>query len=182
MHRSSVPAYRPFTRLTRGALAAATLLALSVATGAHAGEPGHAPGHPGAVFSTLEAAASAALHDASERARRSRVEWGGTIYRVEGGYAYSAPRRGNANGVKLRLGSGDVAWYYAHGERGSHAANRVSERDRRMGDRVDPLHRPLFVLSPNGMPMVYREGRLAAIADDLPRRLVGEESSRPSSG
>ncbi len=130
----------------------------------------------GTIYDSVEAAASAGLAEASAKARGSRHEWGGTVYRVDGGYGYSAPKRGGPTGVPIQLGEQDVAWFYAHGERAAHAASRVSQTDRMMVDRKDPQRRPLFVQSPDQAPIVYRDGQLTTLdGASLQQRLQRED-------
>jgi hypothetical protein len=145
-----------------------TSVALAAAASAHAG----APSADAAVFPTIEAAAAAALRHASAVQGEARREFGGAIVRVPGGFAYTAPRAGDEEGVRVKLGSDDVAWYYTHGARGPAALDRlnerVSRRDREMVDRVDPRHRPLFVSTPSGRLLRYGDGQLAEITLDAP--------------
>jgi hypothetical protein len=122
---------------------------------------------PGSVFPTIETAALDALAFAAEQQAGARRELGGTIVVSRGGYTYEPPRQGDRAGVTLVLGARDVAWYYTHGPRSEHAENvaneRLSARDRRMVDRVDPQHRALFVRTPSGRVLRYGDGRLAVV-------------------
>ena len=144
----------------------ASAVGLALAASVQAGE--RAATGPGTVFASVEAAAADALRFAAARSTSQR-ELGGTISRVDGGFSYAAPEAGDRDGVQLRLGREDVAWYYTHGTRdGGREEDRlnegISQRDRAMVDRVDPAHRPLFVSTPTGRLLRYQGERLAVLS------------------
>jgi hypothetical protein len=145
------------------ALFVSCAIGFTLTTGAVA----EAPSGPGAVFASIEAAALDALHFAAQQQGASQRELGGAIAAVAGGYRYGAPVVGDRSGVSVKLTAGDVAWYYTHGPRRDGQENRLNEalspRDRRMVDRLDPRHRPLFVRTPSGRVLRYGDGRLAVV-------------------
>ncbi len=114
------------------------------------------------VFPTVEAAVNDALETARHRAGpadRERFRFG-TIRRVSGGFAWSAPVRSRAaigairpNRVRLRLGPDDVAIYGIHPRSGRRELDRlnetVSRQERGVVDGQNSLHRPLYVLTPS---------------------------------
>lgn len=115
------------------------------------------PAGPGHVFATAELAAIDALafcEQASARAgdRRGRA---GTVYPVAGGFRYDAPIVAAEPGGRLRyrLAPRDVlhfrhlpaAAWNAMGP----SANRLSDRARAFVDRWDPLHRPIYFMTPD---------------------------------
>jgi Domain of unknown function (DUF4329) len=155
--------YRLLTPRTARSLLLATAIGFVLSADAVA----EAPSGPGTVFESVEAAAADALTFAAAHKGDSRREWGGAISRVDGGFSYEAPTPGSKAGVRLSLGSEHVAWYYTHGPRDAETDRLnedVSRRDRQMVDRVDPQHRPLFVLTPSGRLIRYADRRLAVVA------------------
>jgi hypothetical protein len=157
-------------------LASATAL-LGLGCASVAGEPDYLPRGPGSVFDSVDDAAFDALHHAASRPASRRVEYGGTIYATERGFSYGAPLRGTADDVSVDLGTDDIAWYYTHGRRRSPTLNLLNEspsdRDRHMVDRIDPRHRPMYLLTPSGQVVVYRDGTLAAVAKPTEHQLAG---------
>lgn len=155
--------YHLLTPRTARTLLLASALGLGLAAAAQAEEPAG----PGAVFPSVEAAATDALDFAAERKGSSLNEMGGAISRVAGGFSYAMPISGGRETVSVKLGEEHVAWYYTHGARDRGELDRLNERisarDRQMVDRVDPLHRPLFVSTPSGRVIRYRDGRLAEL-------------------
>jgi Domain of unknown function (DUF4329) len=154
--------YRLLTPRTARSLLLATAIGFVLTAAAVA----EAPRGPGAVFASVEAAATDALQFAAVHKGDSRREWGGAISRVAGGFSYEAPTPGDADGVRLALGAEHVAWYYTHGPRDAETDRlneNLSRRDRQMVDRVDPQHRPLFVLTPSGRLIRYADRRLVAL-------------------
>jgi hypothetical protein len=151
---------------TARALLFASALGLALTTAAVA----ETPAGPGTVFGSVEAAALDALHYAALRQAGAHRELGGAISATAGGYTYAAPEVGGRDRVKVRLGRGDVAWYYTHGSRGNAVEDRLNETlsraDLRMVDRIDPQRRPLFVGTPSGRVLRYGEGRLAVVKRD----------------
>jgi hypothetical protein len=131
---------------------------------------------PGTVFASVEAAALDALHYAALRQAGAHRELGGAISAAAGGYTYAEPSVGTRDGVAVRLGADNVAWYYTHGARGNALEDRLNEglsrRDRRMVDHVDPKRRPLFVRTPSGRVLRYGDGRLAVVTRPTPKLAV----------
>jgi hypothetical protein len=153
-------------RLLPARTARTLLLATAIGFGLSASALAEAPSGPGAVFASVEAAATDALRFAAALKGNSHREWGGAIARVAGGFGYEAPTPGDADGVRIALGGEHVAWYYTHGPRDGESDRlneSVSRGDRRMVDHVDPLHRPLFVLTPSGRVVRYADRRLVAL-------------------
>lgn len=123
---------------------------------------------PGEVFATVDDAALDALRYAYRLSLRQRqVEYGGAVRRVDGGFTYDAPVRGAEEDVTVRLGPDAVAWFHTHSRAGSSRVDRLNEqpspRDREMVDRVDPLHRPLYIRTPGGRFIVYRNRRVSRL-------------------
>jgi hypothetical protein len=167
--------YRLLTPRTARSLLLATAIGFVLTASAVA----EAPSGPGAVFDSVEAAATDALHFAAAHKGGSRREWGGAISRVPGGFSYEAPTPGSRDGVRLSLGGEHVAWYYTHGprDRESDRLNEsVSRRDQQMVDRVDPQNRPLFVLTPSGRLIRYADRRLAVVAPTTPSTAIASRT------
>jgi hypothetical protein len=126
---------------------------------------------PDRVFPTVESAVRDALASAVDEGgplahRRLRL---GTIRRVEGGFAWSAPVRSRdvvtatrPMRVRLRLGPDDVAIYGLHPRSGRSELDRLNEgvsgSERRLVDEQDPLHRPLYILTPSRRILRYPDG------------------------
>lgn len=135
-----------------------------------------------AVFETPEAAAIDALAHALELAKRSADRgrfYIGTIYRTAGGYGYRAPRAsrrdvwaGRAPTLRFALHPDDVATYVLHPRSGSNDLDRANERpnasQRRLVDELDPMARPLYVLTPSLRVLRYAEQKLHRVADARP--------------
>jgi hypothetical protein len=128
-------------------------------------QPLHARG-PGALFTSVEAAAVDALtyaHLQALEARDTARIRGGTIYSVDGRYSYGQIQRGNPltpHRISYRFGPHEVARFHAYPVYQNPLTNRANERpsraDRRSVNFVDPLHRPLYVLHPSLTIRVYR--------------------------
>jgi hypothetical protein len=131
---------------------------------------------PGTIFASVEAAALDALQYAALRQAGAHRELGGAISATAGGYSYAEPRVGSRDGVAVKLGANDVAWYYTHGARSNALEDRLNEglsrRDLRMVDHVDPRRRPLFVRTPSGRVLRYGDGRLAVVTRPAPKLAV----------
>ena len=127
--------------------------------------PLHARG-PGALFTSVEAAAVDALTYAYLQARESRDAArirGGTIYPVGDRYSYGEIQRANPlspHRIRYRFGPREVARFHAYPVYRDVLANRANERlsrvDRRSVSVIDPLHRPLYVLHPSLSIRAYR--------------------------
>ncbi len=126
------------------------------------------------VFATVEAAVGDAF-DAARRetgpANRDRLRIG-TIRRVEGGFAWSAPARSRATVggmrpmmVRVRFGPDDVALYGVQPRSGLSEVDRqneaISADVQRLVDEKDPLHRPIFMLTPSRRIVRYQHDRAA---------------------
>lgn len=162
---------QPSPRTTRHLPRLVVALAVAGCASLPARYPPQARG-PGAIFATIDAAALDALHFAYGRGGRGRshFEWGGTIRQIRGGYTYDGLVRGSGHEVRLRLGAEDVAWFHTHMRTASSLVDRLNERpspgDRHMVDRVDPRHRPLYILTPSARVVVYWEGALAEVSGE----------------
>jgi hypothetical protein len=121
---------------------------------------------PGALFTSVEAAAVDALtyaylqaHNARDTARIR----GGTIYSVVGHYSYGEIQLGNPlspHRISYRFGPHEVARFHAYPVYRDALTNRANERisrvDRRSVSAIDPLHRPLYILHPSLAIRSYR--------------------------
>ena len=140
----------------------------------------HARG-PGALFTSVEAAAIDALTYAYLQARESRDTArirGGTIYPVGDRYSYGEIQLGyplSPHRISYRFGPHEVARFHAYPVYRDRQANRANERlsqvDRRSVSVIDPLHRPLYVLHPSLAIRAYRgEGSQRVEVTDLRRQ------------
>ena len=122
---------------------------------------------PGALFSSIEAAAIDALTYAYLQARNacdSEFMRGGTIHPVgEDQYSYGEIHRANPrslNKISYILKPGDVGRFHLYPVNRDADTNRANERpsrvDRRSVSVVDPLHRPLYILHPSLTVRAYR--------------------------
>jgi len=164
---------------TLAMLSATALLLLSVGS-AHASslvEIDYDVKGPGVVFDTIDAAVVDALAYSHVSAHESGNRWlmrGGTIEKVEGGFTYGEPvvaSRFDRSHVKIGLGSTDVAHFKTYPRSvGSHRTNLLNEthsdEDRANVDKVDPYHRPSYILTPSLKVKAYR-GKVAAAVEDV---------------
>jgi hypothetical protein len=115
---------------------------------------------PGALFSSIEAAAIDALTHAYLQAQDAcDLEYmrGGTIHPVGGDhYSYGEIHRANRwnlHRISYSLKPQDVARFHLYPVSRDTAINRINERPSRVDLRsvraVDPLHRPLYILHPS---------------------------------
>ena len=122
---------------------------------------------PGALFTSIDAAAIDALACAYLQARGAcdpEFMRGGTIYPVgEGYYSYGEVHRANPWGlhrISYILKPQDVARFHLYPANRDLATNRINERPSRKDLRsvrtVDPLHRPLYILHPSLAVRAYR--------------------------
>ncbi len=128
-------------------------------------QPLHARG-PGALFTSVQAAAVDALTYAHLQARESRDTArirGGTIYPVGDRYSYAEIQLANPlspHRISYCFGPHEVARFHAYPvyrDRHANSANeRLSRVDRRSVSVIDPLHRPLYVLHPSLAIRAYR--------------------------
>jgi hypothetical protein len=122
---------------------------------------------PGALFTSMDAAAIDALTYAYLQAREAcdpEFMRGGTIYPVgEGFYSYGEIHRANRwerHRISYILKPRDVARFHLYPVNRDAAINLVNERPSRVDLRsvrtVDPLHRPLYILHPSLGVRAYR--------------------------
>jgi hypothetical protein len=122
---------------------------------------------PGALFSSIEAAAIDALTYAYLQARNacdSDFMRGGTIHPVgEDQYSYGEIHRANPRSltkISYILKPGDVGRFHLYPVNRNGETNRANERPSRVDLRsvsvVDPLHRPLYILHPSLTVRAYR--------------------------
>jgi len=139
---------------------------------------------PGALFSSVEAAAIDALTYAYLQACSScdpESMRGGTIHLVgEDRYSYGEIQRANSQSphrISYSLKRRDVARFHLYPVKRDLEKNRLDERASR-GDlhsvvAIDPLHRPLYILHPSLAVRVYRgTGSHGAHVATLRRRPV----------
>jgi len=137
---------------------------------------------PGAVFSSVQAAALDALATAHRTAtardrERLRV---GTIHRVAHGFAYSPPQRALGSSllmrqrVRHRLRPIDVASYVIpprSTEWPSARSNETPDRNmQRVVDELDPAHRPVYVLTQSLDVVSYSRGAQTRVVTTLSAR------------
>lgn len=128
------------------------------------------------VYATIDDAIAAAFDSASRGpgpAWRARLQFG-TVRRVEGGYVFTPPVRSQESvhatspmRVRLRLLPEDVAVYGLHPRSGQADLDRLNEsisaHERRLVAERDPMHRPLYVLTPSRR--ILRHPEIAAPID-----------------
>ena len=132
---------------------------------------------PGALFTSIEAAAIDALAYAYLQARSAcdpQFMRGGTIHSVgEGYYSYGEIHRANRwklHRISYSLKPRDVARFHLYPVNWDAAVNLINERpsrvDRRSVSAIDPLHRPLYILHPSLAVRAYRgeEPQLVEVA------------------
>jgi len=136
---------------------------------------------PGALFTSVEAAAVDALSYAYLQVRKARDTArirGGTIYTVGDRYTYGEIQLGiplSPHQISYRFGPHEVARFHAYPVYRDARANRANERisrvDRRSVSVIDPLHRPLYVLHPSlAIPAYSGEGCQRAEVANLRQR------------
>jgi hypothetical protein len=123
------------------------------------------PAGPGAEFATVEEAVIDALAYSHERAKETRTLdrlRGGVITRTERGFTYDRIETASVQRptyIEYSLVSRDVARFHAYPRtnrpRDDFRNERPSRKDRRSVDRSDPLHRPVFVLTPKLLVKAY---------------------------
>jgi hypothetical protein len=133
-------------------------------------------GSEAAVYPSIDLAVEAALaatHEEAGPGVRDRLRIG-TIRRVDGGFAWVEPVVSSSPvaamtpmQVRLRLGPEDVAIYGLHPRSGLSDLDRANERitrsERRLVDEQDPLHRPIYVLTPSRRIVRYPEAGAESI-------------------
>ncbi len=153
-------------------------LTLALATSGCVHYPQFEAWGPGTVFPSIEAAAVDALIYAHLQARDAndlRRMRGGTIQPVESGYTYREIHVANPYPeyvITYPLNPRDVARFHVYPTGGP---ERATQKDR-WGVRVDPLHRPLFVLHPSLKIREYHapvHDEVVAVADlRRPKRVI----------
>ena len=131
----------------------------------------HETAQPGTQFDSVEEAAVAALAHVRWTATRSESErlHVGSIVRIEGGYTWLTAQHSGSHlratwrpTARVAIGPDHVATYVVHPRTGDRRTDRANERitrgERRLVDDVDPLHRPIFLLTPAGRIMTYSHG------------------------
>ncbi len=146
---------------------------------------------PGSIFSTVEDAALDALayaHTKRFPAGRPQV-LAGAIERVDGGFSYGAlavSRRSSAlstSTARFRLGPDDVASFLVYSTRDNRRIDRLNESlsssALRIVDEVDPMHRPIYLLTPSLNVISYDGTKPQTIARlDAPRTQTVAASER----
>ena len=115
--------------------------------------------------------------DARRTHKKDRM-YGGAIKSVEGGYTYAkpvvAPSRRPLE-VRYRIGRDDVARYHVYPQavdiRERRSREHVSTGDQISVNESDPLHRPVYFLTPKLVVKAYRGG---AIPEQAIARLDSE--------
>lgn len=143
------------------------------------------PAGPGTVFATIDEAAVDGLAYSYHKATQldgGQSALGGTVYRVAHGYSYEVPRvvpQPDPDRVQIVLNPRDVA-HFATYPKGSLVENRMNEshshHDRRNVDKLDPLHRPAFILTPSLDVKSYMGTRSEFVAS-----IVAVSSGAPAS-
>jgi len=143
---------------------------------------------PGTLYSTVDEAAIAALAHVSATTRRSdlgRLQVG-SVVEVDGAFTWQAanrPARSRRDDwrpkARLSLAPDHVATFVIHPRTGDRSLDRANERltqgERRIVDQLDPLHRPIYLLTPSGRIVAYSHGESASeIADLRPSRRGGK--------
>ena len=142
---------------------------------------------PDTHHSTVDEAALAALAHLSATTRRSELHrlQVGSIVGVEGAFSWQASGRPTTSRhddwrpkARLSLAPDQVATFVIHPRTGDRRIDRVNERltrgERRIVDELDPLHRPIYLLTPSGRVLIYRHGESTSEIAALcrPRRSV----------
>jgi hypothetical protein len=131
---------------------------------------------PGVVFDSIEEAAVDALTfcyvEAREAGDLDRMR-AGTIRRSGSGYTYGEIHVANPRQqrrIEYVFSAQDVARFHVYPPHADRDVNRSSERlsakDRRSLNVIDPLHRPLYVLHPSLAIRAYRgaDGEILEVA------------------
>jgi hypothetical protein len=164
-------------------------LTARAADGGHAGLRAQGPG---TVFHSVEAAALDALsyaHLEETPIDRQRLRVG-AIYRVPNGYSYAAPKRSAAASplmapsVRYRLRAIDVARYLIPPRGGRGRIDRLNEepsvKEKQIVDELDPVHRPVYQLTPSLNIVSYRQGGQTTVVTNL-NDLAALQSEKPVS-
>ena len=155
-------------------------------TGPHSsGQIAFLPAGPGTVFDTVEDAAIDGLAHAyllSKADGNSGLMYGGTIRPEKAGFTYDplvSATPENPTALRTTLRRADVARFHVYPRTAVSQVNRRNERvsrfDRVTVDRRDPVHRPLFVLTPRLSVMVYRGKALPSTSIASLRPVMSDE-------
>ena len=143
----------------------------------------------GFVFATMEAAAIDALANAhfdESFADRNRLRMA-TIHRVSGGFSWSEAQvsrsgfdsRTRNPKIRHRMSRNDVATWIVHPHTGDSRLDRINERlnksERQIVDRLDPHHRPIFLLTPSLKIVKYEHEKAPDSIAELPRERLESE-------
>ena len=170
------------------AFAIATTAALA---SAHDAQPS---GDSRAVFQTIDEAAAHAVQVARDHEGLASFERGGTIFRTEGGFGFALAEQADPASFRVSLGTSDVAWFYARKAETpglqSIVDRRLSEapstQDRQAVDRLDPLHRSVYVLTSSDKLIAYRGNGVVSLTlrawPGLSSNLTDAISRRAASG
>ena len=146
--------------------------------------PGSHYSAPGARYPTVDEAAIAAFSHVAAKIRRSDADrlHVGSIVGVAGSYRWTwqtdpRERKGRRDDwrpkARLSLASDHVASFVIHPRTGERSIDRANEQvtrgERRIVDDLDPLHRPIYVLTPSGQIVSYRHRDSARTIADLRR-------------
>jgi len=131
---------------------------------------------PGSIFSSVDAAATDGLawaHQLQRAGRNPRLSRGGTIVRVADGYSYGplvTARASSPDSLQFALGRDVVAHFHTYPHQNPRIDRRNeshSQADRWVVDRLDPKHRPSFVLTPSLRVVAYHGRGESRVAEKL---------------
>jgi hypothetical protein len=172
----------PFTAIARVTLLAAALACAGAPLAPARAEEvrgddwieGPGPVHPSIEAAALDALATAHRTATPRQQRQLRV---GTIHRVAHGYSCTAPQPATRSysampqRVRYRLHRTDVASYVIPPRTATRRRAQATERPFREANRIvgklDPLHRPIYVLSESLEVVRYSSGERAHVVDRL---------------
>lgn len=122
------------------------------------------PRGPGVVFLSPQDAAVDALAYCYLTSRSHTLDVrraaGGAIHAVEGGFSYDEPSLASNNArarLRYTMGRSDVAHFNYYPEQ-SFTRRAVDREQRRVVEKLDPAHRPLYTLSADRYLRVYEAG------------------------
>jgi hypothetical protein len=137
---------------------------------------------PGTVLGSVEEAAVAALVHARTNAKfgERKTLMMGSVIQVEGGYTWLEPlhsesyaRATRSPVVRLVPSDRHVATYVVHPRTGQARLDRLNEEfqpsEKEAVDHKDPLHRPMFLLTPRDRIIAYAHGESTVELADLRR-------------
>jgi hypothetical protein len=117
----------------------------------------------------------------------------GSVIRVEGGYTWLEPLRSESYSramrspvVRLVPSERHVATYVVHPRTGQARLDRLNEQfqpsEKEAVDHKDPLHRPMFLLTPRDRIVAYAHGGSTVELADLRRSSSSEGSGSVTKG